>query len=892
MSETLLQTKLYIPVTRNSLVPRIQLLTRLNIGLNGRLTLISAPAGFGKTTLIVHWSKALAESSTWRLAWFSLDDNDNDVSRFFTYFITALQKIDAQIGQTALELLHAPQASNIQISLTELLNNLAQSSQAIALALDDYHLITNPEIHKGITFLLENAPPHFHLLLLSRADPPFSLARLRARHQMTEIRQQDLRFEQSETAVFLNQLMALDLPATAVAALEKRTEGWVAGLQMAALSLQGQTDTESYIQRFTSSNRFIFDYLAEEVLARRPEGTRDFLLQTAVLDKLCAPLCDAVLNIPEAADSQSQQILEQLESANLFLIPLDDNRHWYRYHHLFADLLQQQARRENPELEKAAHERASHWFEKAGYAEEAIQHALSATNYERAANLVTQYGEKWLWQGEIGKILLWTERLPTSWQHQNPRLTLNYAWALLFRGHARKVETAVAQLPPTFADTSPDAIDLLVLQSTLAIGQNHIAQAITLSEKVRTKLEALEPKASNLTMRGLAVINQGYINHIQGNHTLAIQNYDLAVSLNREAGNLLTAIYATQGWGSLLIEQGQLPQAETVLLDGLQIEREWAKKLGTGDRKLVAATPLHISLAQLYYQWNRLAEAEAQLIDGDKLLISSDPFDTCTGLMALVKLRLAQDKTEAIPPILTQLQEIEQRATALRVRRQLAVALATIRCALYSQQPPSELRTAIERALPELESDSLTQARALITLGRPHEAVPLLEKLTAQTEADGRYGLWLSAAVLLCLAYQSTDEKTTALTWLSRAVQTAAPLGHIRLFLDEGQPLQHLLQELVQQKNAPTYATTLLAYFPTTPQPIVPPPVNNPLSPREREVLQLIAEGLTNQEIATQLVIAPSTAKRHVINIYNKLDIKNRAEATARAYELGIVTVE
>ena len=339
VSETLLQTKLYIPVTRSSLVPRTQLLARLNTGLNGRLTLISAPAGFGKTTLIVHWSKALAESSTWRLAWFSLDDNDNDVSRFFTYFITALQKIDAQIGQTALELLHAPQASNIQISLTELLNNLAQSSQAIALALDDYHLITNPEIHKGIIFLLENAPPHFHLLLLSRADPPFSLARLRARHQMTEIRQQDLRFEQSETAVFLNQLMALDLPETAVAALEKRTEGWVAGLQMAALSLQGQTDAEAYIQRFTSSNRFIFDYLAEEVLARRPEGTRDFLLQTAVLDKLCAPLCDAVLNIPEAADSQSQQILEQLESANLFLIPLDDNRHWYRYHHLFADLL-------------------------------------------------------------------------------------------------------------------------------------------------------------------------------------------------------------------------------------------------------------------------------------------------------------------------------------------------------------------------------------------------------------------------------------------------------------------------------------------------------------------------------------------------------------------------
>ena len=895
MSETLLQTKLYIPITRSSLVPRSQLLARLNAGLDGRLTLVSAPAGFGKTTLIVHWSRQMAKTDAWRLAWFSLDENDNDLSRFFTYFITALQKIDGRLGQTALELLHSPSVSDVQIILTDLLNTLAQSSQAIVLALDDYHLITNPAIHEGITFLLENTPPHFHLLLLSRADPPFSLARLRARHQMTEIRQHDLRFSQSETTEFLNQLMALDLPETAVTALEKRTEGWVAGLQMAALSLQGQDNVEDFIQGFTASNRYIFDYLAEEVLARRPKGTREFLLQTAALDRLCAPLCDAVLGVTEAADSPSQQILEQLESANLFLIPLDDERRWYRYHHLFADLLQQQGRREKPELANVAHERASRWFEQAGYAEEAVQHALAAADYERATSLMTQYGENWLRRGEISKILLWTNRLPDAWQQQNPRLILNYAWALLFRGHVQEIETTLAHLPPAFADTSPDAIDLLVLQSTLAIGQGHIAQAIAISEKVKAQLKALKPNASNQTMRGQAVINLAYISHIQGDRTRAEQNYEAAVALNREAGNLLAVMGAAQGWGALLLEQGRLHEAEAVFHDGLQTERQWAKKLGTLDRKLVVAAPLHIRLGQLYYERNRLAEAEAQLVDRGKLVVLSDPFYQCEGLMTLAKLRLAQSQAEAVPPILTQLQEIEQNTNAQRVRRQLAVVVMTINCALYRQQPSPELRAAIERSLSRLERDSaepLSQARALVTLNRPQEAVPLLEKLIAETEAAGCYGVWLVAAVLLCLAYQGSGDETAALAWLQRAVQMAAAPGYTRLFLDEGEPLQRLLEALVQQKSAPTYAATLLAAFPTVTQPVTPLPISNPLSPREQEVLQLIAGGLTNQEIATKLVIAPSTAKRHTINIYNKLGINNRAEATARAYELGIVNLE
>ena len=894
VTETLLQTKLYIPATRSSLVPRSQLLARLNVGLDGRLTLISAPAGFGKTTLVVDWSRQLTESEAWRLAWFSLDENDNDLGRFFIYFITALQKVDGRIGQAAMEMLLAPRASDIQIVLTDLLNTLAQSTQAIVLALDDYHLITNPAIHEGITFLLENAPPHFHLLLISRADPPFSLARLRARHQMTEIRQADLRFGQSETTAFLTRLMALDLPETAVTALEKRTEGWVAGLQMAALSMQGQPDVESFIDGFTASHRYIFDYLAEEVLARRPEGTREFLLQTAVLDRLCAPLCDAVLGKEEATDSPSQQILEQLESANLFLVPLDNERHWYRYHHLFADLLQQQGRREKPELEKKTYERASRWFEQAGYDEEAVQYALRATDYERAADLVARYSIGWLKRGEIAKILIWGERLPASWRHQNLLLIFNYAWALLFRGRSEEVEATLTHLPEGFPETVPY---LLVLRGTMAAGQGHNAEAIELLENAEGQLKVLDATPDNQIMRAVAVNSLAYSYQFYGDNLRAEKTYEAAIGLNQAVDNLLGVMNALRGWGGLLIEQGRLHEAEAVCQKGLATERQWAQKSGDADRKLVAAAPMHLLLGRLYYHWNRLAETEAQLLDRGKLLIINNPFDQCYGLMALAKLRLAQGQVEAVAPILGRLEEMERRVNPPYVGRQLAVSMATIRCALYRQQPTPELRATIERSLSQLVgamADPLSQARILLTLNRPQEAVPLLEKLTAGTEANERYGLWLAGAILLCLAYQAAGEKAAALACLQRAVETAAASSYIRLFLDEGQPFQQLLAELVKQKDASTYAATLLTYFPapSPAPPITPPSASDSLSPREREVLQLIASGLTNKEIAAKLVIAPSTAKRHIINIYNKLGINNRAEATTRAYELGLVSLE
>ena len=873
-----------MPVTRRSLVPRPQLLAKLNAGVDGRLTLVSAPAGFGKTTLIVDWSRQLAE--TWQWAWLSLDENDNELSRFFVYGILALQKIDGRIGQAALEMLRSPQTDNIQFVLADLINTLAQSQQAIILTLDDYHLITNPAIHDGIAFLLENGPAHFHLLLISRADPPFSLVRLRARHQMTEIRQYDLRFSTSEATAFLNQLMALDLPETAVAALEKRTEGWVAGLQMAALSLQGKSDVAAYVRGFTASHRYIFDYLAEEVLARRPPGTREFLLKTAALDRLTAPLCDIVLDSTETSAAPSQQILEQLESANLFLIPLDEERRWYRYHHLFADLLRQQARREYPGLELLIHQRASRWFEEAGYAEEAVQSALSATDDERAARLVTQYSEDWLKRGEIGKVLLWTERLPTEWQ-QTAQLCLHYAWALLLSGRAQDVESTLADLPSPFAETS---VELLVIRGTLAIEQSQIELAINLLERAVAQLEELEPNPANQSLLGLAVNSLAYSCHIHGDGPRAEYNYNVGISLNRDNGNWFAAIKATLGLGFMLVGQARLHEARDNFLVGVQIEQELAQFLGNPGQRLVSAAPLHMYLGQIYFQWNQLAEAERELVDATRLIAISDRADRCVGLMVLAKLRLAQNRLEAIPPILAQLEAMEQMANPPYVRRQLAIALATVSCMLYKLEPTVELQAEIGRLYSQLAAgalDPVAQARALIALDRPREARPLLENLATQTEPAGRYGLWLEAAILLCLVYQRIEQESSALSWLVRVIQKAEQSGYVRLFLDEGEPMRDLLAEVAQQEDAPDYVHTLLTHFPTPP-----PAANDLLSPREQEVLQLIAAGLTNQEIADKLVIAPSTAKRHVMNIYNKLGINNRAEATARAYELGLVDLE
>ncbi len=933
MSGDLLQTKLYVPRLRSSLIPRPHLIDKLNQGLQtGRkLTLISAPAGFGKTTLVTEWGQQLAQAGDWQLGWLSLDENDNALERFFTYFVAALQQINGRLGQSALELLQASPTDNLQFILTDLLNSLAQTSPAIILVLDDYFHIINPAIHEGIQFLLDYAPPRFHLLFLSRTDPPLSLARLRARGQMTEIRQDDLRLAPTEVHQFLNQLMALDLPETAVTALGKRTEGWIAGLQMAAISLQGRTDTDRFISDFSGSHRYIFDYLTEEVLAGQPAEIRDFLLQTAVLDRLCAPLCDALLaagdlrleTSSEAAQSpianpqslSSQQALEHLEVANLFLMPLDDARHWYRYHQLFADLLRQQLRRERPELESVLHRRASHWFEQAGFTDEAVQHALAAADYERAADLVTQHSQSLLQFGETNKLLSWINRLPAEWQRRHPQLIFNHAWALLFNSSAKEMEAALAHMPERVAKTLPYSAYLLILRCIAATRQGQADEAIVLAEKAEAQFAVLAPDPINLSMRGVGALVLA-IQYRARDGQRAGQFYDRAVSLSRDAGNLIAFLTAVRDKGRFLLEQGQLHPAEAVFRDGIQSEQQWAKKMGGPIRKLLAAAPIHASLAQLLYEWNRLDEAEDHLVDALRFLPLVGPVNHSQGLTTLARLRLAQGNASAVTPILEQLETLQAESSNQYTRLWLAIAIAETTCVLYQQVPTPALQLRLEQSLSALANEPLggeplavlAQGRVLLALTRPAEALPLSETLAEQMEKNGLHGLWLSAILLRCLAHQQLGEPDKALNGLQQALSVAEPSGYTRLFLDWGQPMAELLHTAVQHNIMSDYAINLLDHlrltildtsaslstglrFEDTPNRQSQIANRQSLSPRETEVLQLIAQGLTNKEIAQRLVIAPSTAKRHTVNIYNKLGVSNRVEATAKAYELGLVNL-
>ncbi|MCA9956139.1 MAG: AAA family ATPase, partial [Anaerolineales bacterium] len=488
---TLLQTKLYIPPTRSTIVPRSRLIEQLTRGLNGKLTLLSAPAGFGKTTLITAWLSQLELP----IAWVSLDEDDSDPQQFFSYIAAALHPFIAN-RQTLVNLLQASQPQPAKALATALVNDCTAVSTPCLLVLDDYHVVESSEIDLALAFLLDHMPPHLHLVMTSRSDPGFPLSRLRARNQLTEIRADDLRFSTEETAVFLQSVMGITLSPEQISALEARTEGWVAGLQMAALSMQNRDDVDEFVTSFTGSHRFIMDYLVEEVLNQQPIEVQDFLLQTAVLTRLCADLCDAILQTP----STSQQILEQLETRNIFLIPLDDERRWYRYHHLFADLLRQRLAQSaglpKGDAEKRVtelHHRASIWYENNGLEIDAFHHAAAAHDIERTERLIEGDGIPLHFRGAGVPVLHWLESLPTTLLDTRPSLWVTYASVLLFVGQhtavEQKLQSAEACLASSVAmqSTKPDATtqDLVgriaALRATLAIIQQDVATIITQS---------------------------------------------------------------------------------------------------------------------------------------------------------------------------------------------------------------------------------------------------------------------------------------------------------------------------------------------------------------------------------------------------------------------------
>jgi len=880
MSTPILATKLYVPPPQPRVVHRPRLIERLNEGLHRRLTLISAPAGFGKTTLLGEWLAGCERPA----AWLSLDEADSDPTRFLSYLVAALQTIAPNIGEGVLGMLQSPQPPPAESLLTTLLNEIATIEDDLALVLDDYHVIDAKLVDDALTFLIEHLPPRMHLIIATREDPNLPLARLRARGQLAELRAADLRFTPSEAAEFLKVAMGLSLSAEDIAALETRTEGWIAGLQLAAISLQGRKDATNFVESFTGSHHFVLDYLVEEVLGQQSESVQAFLLRTSILERLCGPLCDAVLLDPSAS---GQETLEYIERANLFLIPLDNERRWYRFHHLFAELLLQRlhqstASSTGDEMGDVAelHNRASVWYEDNGLEIEAFQHAAAAQDVDRAERLIEGKGMPLYFRGTVAPVLNWLESLPKTVLDARPSLCVVYASVLLLVDHTaveQKLQVAEAALQDTEQDDKTrDLVGRIAsMRATLAVIQH---DAETIIAQSRRALEYLHP--DNLPLRTATTWTLGHAHQLQGDRAAASRAYDEVISTGKSFGDSVYTIAAT-------INLGQLQEADNKLSLAAESYRRVLQL--AGDPPQPIACEACLGLARITYQWNDLDAAEQhgqQFIQLTRQMGSVDSFASYDVFLA--RLKLAQGDVAGAVAILAKAEEFVRQHNFLF--RMPDVAAAQVLTLLRRGN------LAAASHLVEAHDLPVSRARVHLAQGDATAALAALAPLRRQAEVKGWGDERLEVMVLQALALQAHGEVDEAAQILGDALALAEPGGFIRIFVDEGTQMAHLLSEAAARGITPGYTGRLLAAFEAEEQKsedksYLPPaqPLTEPLSQRELEVLRLIAQGLSNREIGERLFLAVDTVKGHNRRIFNKLMVHRRTEAVARARSLDIL---
>ncbi|MEW5960081.1 MAG: LuxR family transcriptional regulator [Chloroflexota bacterium] len=785
MSTPILATKLYIPPPRSKVVLRSCLIERLNDGLHRKLTLISAPAGFGKTTLVSEWVAGCERPA----AWLSLDEGDNDPTRFLTYLVAALQTIAANIGEGVLGALQSPQPPPSESILTTLLNEITTVPDNFTFVLDDYHIIDAKPVDNALTFLLEHLPPQMHLVIATREDPHLPLARLRVRGQLTELRVADLRFTPSEAAEFLNQVMSLNLSAEDIATLETRTEGWIAGLQLAAISMQGHQDAASFIKSFTGSHHFVMDYLVEEVLQQQPESIQTFLLRTSILDRLCGPLCEAVLLSPSAS---GQETLEYLERANLFIIPLDNERRWYRYHHLFADWLRQRLHQNiassTGDAESRVNElhiRASQWYEDNGLEIEAFHHAAAANDVARAERLIGGTAIPLHFRGAVTTILDWLGSLPTTVLDARPSLWWRYASLLLVNGQTTGVEEKLQAAETALrAQRSTEADDqtrnlvgrIAAARAVLALTRYQIETMLTQSHRA---LEYLHP--NNLSLRANANWTLGYAYLLQGDRAAARRALTEAISLSQASGAIFTIVLATIGLGNVQEAENQLYLAAETYQRVLQL---------ASDQPLQIIYEAHLGLARVLYEWNDLDAAEQHgrqslhLARQYERII--DRFVVCEVFLA--RLKLAHGDVAGAAAMLAKAdQSVRQHNFVYRMPE---VAAAQVLTLLHQGKLAAAAHLAQKHQLPS------SLARVYLAQGDTAAALAVLEPLRRQMEAKGWEDERLKVMVLQAVAHYAHGEKETALQLLGDALALAEPGGFIRIFVDEGLPMAELLTRM------------------------------------------------------------------------------------------------
>jgi LuxR family transcriptional regulator, maltose regulon positive regulatory protein len=895
----LLATRLHRPRLRARLVPRTHLVERLQQGVKYALTLISGPAGFGKTTLLAQW---LAETGM-PVAWLSLEAEDNDPSRFLFYLIAALQTLDAQIGATALAMLHSPQPPSPETVLAALINDLMERGRGdVALVLDDYHVITADSIQRGMTFLLEHLPPQLHLVLATRVDPPLPLARLRVQGHLAEVRAADLRFSTAEVGAFLQDVMGLKLEAPDITTLESRTEGWIAGLQLAALSLQGRADISAFLSAFSGSHRYVLDYLSDEVLARQSAPVQQFLLHTCILERLSGPLCNAVIE-----GEGSQAMLEALERANLFVVALDDERDWYRYHHLFAQVLRRHLQQREPTLVPELHRRASLWYEAHELYVEAVQHVLAVPDFECAACLIEPIVFPMVSQGRITTVLGWLNTLPEAVVGTHPLLCVYYARLLMFTNQLeatevrlQQAERRVQELPAEQRQTILGWVLVTRADSAALIGN------ITLAISLARQALALLPEREAI-LRAAAIVVMAHAYRVSGDVTPTTeQEVTAAVALIRASDNPIATVNGITLLAHLHMLQGRLRQAAATYAQVVQtIPRP--EILQTFFRSL----SYYFGLGDLLRQWNQLEAAEEHLTQGMRLvneMLTAEPSVALRGYVALACLQEARGNTRAAFATLDALAQLaEQRHFVPYLLVHGAAARAKLHLAQGNLVAAIEWADASGLSLDDKdvpyrrEGLYLTLARVRMTQAQEDPASPLLQdvlrlldRLLADAEAKARMNSVLQILLLRALTLEAQRKRTEALATLQRALLLAQPEGYVRLFVDEGTPIRELLRHAQARGIVPDYVATLLSAFgelqATTPPPTPrPAPLAEPLTQREREVLQLLLEGASNREIARRFVLSVNTVKRHVYNLCGKLGVQSRAQVIVRARALDLL---
>jgi LuxR family maltose regulon positive regulatory protein len=879
----LLETKLHAPRHRRGTVSRPRLRERLDRREQPALTLVSAPAGFGKTTVVAEW---FAGDPT--TAWLSLDQSDNEPARFWAYVVAAIQTAEPDVGADARTLLQGPQAQMDAVVAT-LLNDLLAVPHGLVLVLDDYHVIESTEIHQALAYLVDRLPPHVHLVLATRADPPLPLAALRARGELLEYRAADLRFTAGEAAAYLNDEMGLTVDAADVEVLDARTEGWIAALQLAALSMQGRDDVASFIAGFAGDDRFILDYLVGEVLERQGGDVRRFLLDTSVLNALTGPLCDAVTGRPGG-----RATLEALDRANLFVVPLDDRRRWYRYHHLFADMLRARLLDEDPERVPPLHARACDWYDAHGDRAEAIVHAMAGGHVERAAQLIELAAPTMRRARREATLRRWLEALPDELYRDRPVLGINLVGVRMATGDPTGVERILELVETSLAPLSPPPIvfdhddfavipaQLLVYRAGLALLAGDIAATIAHADRA---VELAGP--DDHLQRGAAAGLSGLAHWSTGDLDAARRLYADAVRSLAAAGHLPDVLGCSLGLADVQIAQGRLRDATETFTAAL--------RLTGANPGLRGAADMHVGLSEVLLERNDLAAAALQLQASTELGEHAGlPQNAYRWRVATARLRQAHGDLDGALQLLDEAEPLYDTDFSPAVR---PVSARRARVLLARGDVDAAARWAADRGLTAddgltyvREFEHITLARILLARHAAERAVELLDRLLAGAEEGRRDGSTIEILVLLARARHAGHDTPGATAALDQALARAEPEGYVRLFIDEGPALAPLLRSIASSGGAREHARRVLAG--TAPAGPVAPPrraaLVDDLSARELDVLRLLRTDLSGPEIARELTVSMNTLRTHNKSIYAKLGVNSRREAVRRATDLGL----